>query len=104
MRLQGRPLSAVDRSIGHRRRYCARSLTEVVRASGLEKDQVVFGNPGAIAGWMLNGMVLRRPTLPSGPVTHYARMKPWIRMLERPVERFTGLNLVLVARKAGSIR
>ena len=63
----------IDRGLSHYRRYRAVDLRRLAELSGLELVRSRHFNPVGIAGWWLNGKVLRRDSLPAGQLRAYGK-------------------------------
>jgi len=80
--------SSLDRNLSHFRRYRRADLQRLAAESGLELVRSRYFNPVGIAGWWLNGKVLRRDTLPVGQLRAYGR---WAVSLSALVDRLNPL-------------
>ncbi len=91
--------SAVDKAVGHCRRYSRAELVAKVEAAGLVIRETYFSNFFGIFGWWVNCFVLRRTTLNEDSVKLYALIKCVIWPIEALLEKFTGLSVVIVAER-----
>lgn len=91
--------SNIDKAVGHYRRYEATKLKETL-AKNFEIQECTFGNSLGVFGWYLNGVLLKRQTLSKGLLTFYSFFKPFLRPVEAVLERFMGLNILVVCSKA----
>jgi len=99
----------LDESVGHFRRYSRNELIEKMQQAGFTVDRAFYGNALGILGWVIQGLFLKRDTLSSSQIRLYSLLKPLIRIIERPLESFTGLSLVVMctvptAQKQPSLR
>jgi SAM-dependent methyltransferase len=83
----------LDRAVGHYRRYGRSQLRRVMGAAGFCETRVWAFNMLGIAGWCINGSVLRRELPPAEHVDHFNRLVPAVRVLERWVRPPIGLSL-----------
>ena len=90
--------SAVDKAVGHFRRYTPRSIASALETSGFTPLHHSFGNPLGILGWLFYSVLLQRSELPMSQLRLYAFVKPLIRLIEKPLEQVMGINLVVVAK------
>ena len=90
---------AVDRSVGHERRYNRRLLRSRLHGVGLEPVELRYVNPVGAAGWLVSSRMLGRNQVPTGPLRLYDALVPILRPLDRLPLPF-GLSLWAVARKA----
>jgi glycosyltransferase involved in cell wall biosynthesis len=89
--------SPVDKAIGHFRRYSRNDLCHKIDRAGLGVRDVSFGNFFGIFGWIINGLILKKSEISSGSLRLYAVLKPFLRPFESLLERYFGLNLIVVA-------
>jgi SAM-dependent methyltransferase len=87
-----------DRALGHYRRYSSRALRGLLVERGFAVDRVWHFNPVGIAGWFLNGYLLRKRILPAGQMRLLDRSVPLLRALQR-LNPPIGISLIAVARK-----
>lgn len=92
--------SAMDRLVGHHRRYTAGTLRAVLEKAGLAVERVEYadslGFPASLAYRMLGGSGVLQPT----SVAAYDRFVfPASRALDRLLRRWIGKNVFAVARK-----
>jgi glycosyltransferase involved in cell wall biosynthesis len=95
----GRTLyGALDRGVGHQRRYDKGELVEKLTAAGFAVEEVSFQNRAAKLAWWLNSRVMRRSALPAAQSKIFDRLVPLFRALEgeRPG---SGLSLIAIGRK-----
>jgi glycosyltransferase involved in cell wall biosynthesis len=88
---------ALDRGIGHLRRYDADELVAKLRGAGFEIEDIGYQNRLSRIVWRMNSLLGRRE-LPAAQSRFFDRLVPLLRMFEgeRPA---TGLSLVAVGRK-----
>jgi len=89
---------SLDIALGHHRRYTPATLTECLRAGGLNPGHPRYINLLGLAGWMLNGRILRRTVLPVRGVSLFERLIPLVRLEDR-VNLPIGLGLCTHAIK-----
>lgn len=92
---------AIDRSVGHERRYSRRSLLSLLDRTGFEPADVRYVNPLGALGWLVSSRLLRRPQVPAGPLRAYDRLVPALQLLDRLPLPF-GLSVWAVARRAAA--
>jgi SAM-dependent methyltransferase len=90
-----------DRSYGHFRRYDRQMMHALARTIDATTEKFSYFNAIGITGWMLNGMLLRRKTLPQIQTKLYDRTIPFIRGVEKVVKMPFGLSIFAVLRKNG---
>jgi 2-polyprenyl-3-methyl-5-hydroxy-6-metoxy-1,4-benzoquinol methylase len=88
---------AIDRAIGHHRRYTRAELTAKLGHAGFAVDEARYFNVLGVAGWFVNARLLKRRTVPGVQ----ARVNDWLVPLLRAEQRFHppfGMSLLVVAR------
>ncbi len=88
--------SSLDRVLGHHKRYTKAELADALRAVGFDGVSIAPFNHVGTPGWLLNGKILRRRTLPRLQMKLLNVLLPAI----RPIDRFLpwpALSLVAVA-------
>jgi glycosyltransferase involved in cell wall biosynthesis len=92
---------ALDRGVGHQRRYDKDELVNKLTAAGFAVEDVSFQNRAAKLAWWLNSRVFRRSGLPAAQSKIFDRLVPLFRALEgeRPG---SGLSLIAIGRKPES--
>lgn len=90
------PLDAND---GHFRRYERADLEEKLRTAGFSVIHQSCFNLFGIAGWFLNGTILRRKDLPAGQMGLFNKVAPLLFWLENLVGPPVGLSLLAVGAK-----
>jgi SAM-dependent methyltransferase len=89
--------NALDRELGHFRRYTRNSLTEVLSGEGLRVEAMEFFNAAAIGGWWMAGSVLRMDKIKKGPLGLYNSLVWMVRLVDKVVGRRIGLSIIAVA-------
>lgn len=89
---------SIDREVGHYRRYSRRELEEKLRATGFRIRKIQHFNAAGIPGWLLNGRLLKRKTLPLFQVKVFNLLLPLLK-LEGLLRLPFGLSLVAVAER-----
>ncbi len=88
---------SMDREVGHHRRYGRHGLMQLVADAGFHVDRMRALNPFGVAGWVLNGQLLRRTGVPEVQLRIYDRIAPVLAAIERRWEPPVGLSLFCVA-------
>lgn len=92
--------SALDRQVGHFRRYLRPGLVRLVEQAGLQPVRARYFDIAGILPWYVN-FVLLGNSIGGASVSAYDRLVvPLMRRVERLLPPFIGKNIVLVARKA----
>lgn len=90
--------SDLDRNLGHHRRYEKDSLEQLFKDTGFEIEVIRPFNFMGLLGWVLNGKVLKRRTLPTGQLRMYQMLSPAIIAAERMFGRSMGLSYLVIAK------
>ena len=94
-----RPLyGAIDRAIGHHRRYERAEIGHKLRQAGFQVEELRFFNTLGIAGWYLNSCVFKRQTVPSFQARINDFLVPLLRF-EKHLQLPWGMSLLAVGRK-----
>ena len=88
--------SAMDRHVGHVRRYRRRALIELVEEAGFVVDRCRFVDSLGFVAGLVYRLLGRSGTLSTGAVASYDRVFPISRALDHLVDRWVGKNLVLL--------
>ncbi|MEK7388707.1 MAG: class I SAM-dependent methyltransferase [Elusimicrobiota bacterium] len=89
----------LDSSDGHFRRYEKLELRSLMKDAGFLLEHEARFNFFGIAGWWINGTLLRRKDLPEGQMGIFDRAAPWLFRLERLFGPPAGLSLLCVGVK-----
>ncbi|HEX9161961.1 MAG TPA: glycosyltransferase [Thermoanaerobaculia bacterium] len=92
---------ALDRGIGHQRRYDREELVDKLTRAGFEVENASYQNRLAKLAWQLNSTLLGRRELPSGQSRLFDYLVPLLRTFEGENPR-TGLSLIAAGRKSGA--
>jgi SAM-dependent methyltransferase len=90
---------SMDRTIDHYRRYSRAEISHKLEAAGYRVLTCESVNIAGIAGWYLNGRVLKRPTVPSIQAKVFDSIVPLQATIERALKPTIGLSLIVVAEK-----
>ncbi|MGF1468941.1 MAG: class I SAM-dependent methyltransferase [Sandaracinaceae bacterium] len=88
----------MDRNLAHHRRYTRRSLRALMTQAGLRVDRLEAMNLLGLAGWFVNGRILRRAAPDPVQVKAFDRLVPLVRLEDRRPPPI-GLGLVVHAQK-----
>ncbi|HTY18299.1 MAG TPA: bifunctional glycosyltransferase/class I SAM-dependent methyltransferase [Myxococcota bacterium] len=94
---------AIDRAIGHYRRYRSEELREKLAKAGFSLERSEPMNAIGIPGWWLNSVVLRRRSVPGLQARINDWLTPWLRLESRLRLPF-GMSLLAVAAPADEKR
>jgi glycosyltransferase involved in cell wall biosynthesis len=88
----------IDEAIGHHRRYERDALVRLLDEVGLQVETRMHVNATSIPGWVLNGKLLKRRSVPGMQARIANRLVPVYR-LERKLNLPFGLSVIAVARR-----
>ncbi|HOX45816.1 MAG TPA: bifunctional glycosyltransferase/class I SAM-dependent methyltransferase [Myxococcota bacterium] len=91
-------MSAMDRELGHHRRYDRGALRAALEAAGLELESLEQFNSLAILGWLVNARLLGRKDLGKLQLKAYDSLVPALKRVESTLS-LPGISLVAVGRK-----
>ncbi len=89
--------NALDKELGHFRRYTKESLGRVLSGEGLRVEAMEFFNAAAIGGWWMAGSVLRMDKIKKGPLNLYNSLVGMMRLVDKVVGKRIGLSIIAVA-------
>jgi SAM-dependent methyltransferase len=92
---------SMDRVLGHWRRYSKKGLVEQLAREGFVVETAFSMNKPGVLGWWMNGKVLGRKTLGKLQMKLFNVLVPLFRLAD-PLLPWTGLSLVVVARKGAT--
>ncbi|MEO8376189.1 MAG: glycosyltransferase [Candidatus Sumerlaeota bacterium] len=90
--------TAVDRVLGHHRRYTKKELRGKLEAEGFAVEKCFGFNRVGGFGWWFSGKVLRKKTLSTGQMTLFELAMPLVKLLEQ-IPFFSHNSLIAIARK-----
>jgi SAM-dependent methyltransferase len=91
---------ALDRALGHQRRYTPATLTALLQGAGLVCERPAYMNFFGLLGWLASGRLLRRQSLPPSQVAAFERLTALFRLEDR-VRLPIGLGIHVAAQKPG---
>jgi SAM-dependent methyltransferase len=89
---------AIDRVVGHERRYTIDGLRRLLEQARLVPELVRYVNPVGAVGWFVVSRVAKTEVVPARPLRLYDRFVPILRALDRAHLPF-GLSVWAVARR-----
>jgi 2-polyprenyl-3-methyl-5-hydroxy-6-metoxy-1,4-benzoquinol methylase len=88
-----------DKELGHYVRYNNHSLGQLLRKAGLEVIHQQYFNAVGIAGWIMNGHILRKKLIPRKQLLLFDRLMPVVKMVDAITFHKIGLSVIAVGRK-----
>ncbi|MBI4518023.1 MAG: methyltransferase domain-containing protein [Deltaproteobacteria bacterium] len=90
---------SMDAADHHLRRYRRHELELAITAAGFSLRRTAYMNMLGVAGWYLNGVVLRRRLLPARQLGLFDRLVPLLRKLEGAIGPPFGQSIIAVAER-----
>lgn len=90
---------AIDRAIGHYRRYDKDAMAELLDSVGFVPVKQKYINALGALGWFVSGRLFRNATPPSGQLRVFNRLVPLLKAFERAIPVPFGISLMTVAAK-----
>jgi len=94
--------SPLDEALEHVKRYSPHDLAASLAAAGFAVETIFDFNRIGVPGWLVNGKLLRRLTVPKTQLKLYDSLV-WLWRWLDPVFPWHGLSLIAVARRPGPI-
>jgi 2-polyprenyl-3-methyl-5-hydroxy-6-metoxy-1,4-benzoquinol methylase len=88
-----------DEELGHYRRYTARTLRQLQEGAGLTIIHQQYFNAAGIAGWVIDGGLLRKRLIPRKQLMVFDKLMPIIKFVDRISFHSIGLSTICVGRK-----
>lgn len=95
--------SALDRSLGHYRRYTSGQLIRLVTESGYESQKKFYFNFLGVFAW-LYGKLFRLKTIPPRNMGFYNKLVPVAKTLDGITFKKAGLSIIIVAKKNNQLK
>jgi len=94
---------AMDRELGHFRRYRGSELRSLLTDAGFEVDRILDHNFFGIIGWLISGKLMGKKALSNGDIRRFDRLVPILRHLDPLlVPIFGGISLIAICRHGGN--
>jgi SAM-dependent methyltransferase len=87
---------AMDRAMGHVRRYTLRSLRAAFAEAGLKPQVGHYMNMVGVFGWWWHGRVRRKATIPESATMTFDRLVPFLSAVERLLPVLFGQSVLVV--------
>ncbi|WEK37095.1 MAG: methyltransferase domain-containing protein [Candidatus Pseudobacter hemicellulosilyticus] len=91
--------NSFDTELGHFKRYTARTLKQLLAGQQLEVIHSQYFNVMGMAGWFVNGGILKKKMIPAGQLKLYNSLVPAFRLLDRVTFNSMGLSVIAIGRK-----
>lgn len=88
----------IDKLVGHYRRYTKESMRQLTESTRLETRNFFYGNAIGILGWLVFAKLLKCYTISDGSLRLYKFIKLAFGPIERFIEKYTGLSLIVVTQ------
>jgi glycosyltransferase involved in cell wall biosynthesis len=94
--------TAVDKALGHYRRYTREELVTKMRNAGFDVVQSMGFNRLGSLGWFVSGKLLGRTTLSAGQMKLYEWLLPFAKLIER-IGILPPLSVIAIGRKPAAV-
>lgn len=91
--------NSLDHELGHFRRYSRREVIMKLKSYSFEILYIDFFNISGIAGWFINGNILKRRLLSQKQIKIFNKFVPIFLRLEKVIPSFIGLSIIAVGEK-----
>ena len=89
----------LDEAVGHHRRYLPSTLKAAIEPNGFEVVHLTWMNLVGIPGWIVNGRILGKRSLPPLQLRVFDAIAPTMARLESQLRLPVGMNLFAVASR-----
>jgi 2-polyprenyl-3-methyl-5-hydroxy-6-metoxy-1,4-benzoquinol methylase len=91
--------NSFDKELEHFRRYTGKTLTKLFEEERFEIIHKQYFNAAGIAGWYINGSILKRKLIPEDQMRVFDALVPLFKLADRLVVNSFGLSVIHVGRK-----
>jgi len=92
--------NAIDKAIGHRRRYSKRDVIEKILQTDFKIKKIFYFNFLSIAGWYINGTIFKSGIVSKRAASLLNLLTPVLKFIEhRIINNSIGISLVIVLKK-----
>lgn len=92
--------NSLDVALGHVRRYTTKELKKKAEDAGFRVKKVYYWNSLAIAGWYVNGNLMKKDEVNQGSARLYDKLVPLLRLIEKYfLHGVLGISAIVVAEK-----
>lgn len=91
--------NAFDTELGHFKRYTSRTLKQLLAGQQLEIIHSQYFNVVGMAGWFVNGSILKKKMIPAGQLKLYNSLVPAFRLVDTLSFHSMGLSVIAIGRK-----
>jgi SAM-dependent methyltransferase len=91
--------NSLDRHLGHYKRYSRRLLINLFAKAGLKVEECRYHNAAAIAGWWLDGSLLKKEKITPVKLRIFNRLVPLFKLVDKLATPMTGISLIISGTK-----
>jgi 2-polyprenyl-3-methyl-5-hydroxy-6-metoxy-1,4-benzoquinol methylase len=88
-----------DKELVHFRRYTKKTLTKLFESENLEIIHKQYFNAAGIAGWYLNGSLLKKKLIPEEQMKIFDKLVPVFKLADKVIGNSFGLSVIHVGKK-----
>jgi 2-polyprenyl-3-methyl-5-hydroxy-6-metoxy-1,4-benzoquinol methylase len=93
--------NAFDKELVHFRRYNKTTLTKLFQDENLEIIHKQYFNAAGIAGWYINGSLLKKKLIPEDQMQLFDKLVPAFKITDKLIGNRFGLSVIHVGKKTG---
>lgn len=90
-----------DKELVHFRRYTKKTLTKLFEDENFQIIHKQYFNAAGIAGWYINGSLLKRRLIPGDQMKIFDKLVPLFKLGDKLIINRFGLSVIHVGRKTG---
>ncbi|MBO9573610.1 MAG: class I SAM-dependent methyltransferase [Chitinophagaceae bacterium] len=91
--------NSFDEELVHFRRYTKKTLTKLFEDENLEIIHKQYFNAAGIAGWYINGSLLKKKLIPEDQMKIFDKLVPAFKLADKLIINRIGLSVIHVGRK-----
>lgn len=91
---------AIDKKVGHYRRYSKKHLTETLQNAGQRVERIFFFNRASAPFWFFKGRILRKEIIERGDIKAVERILPILKAFDWLFPLPFGQSIIAISKKA----
>ena len=91
--------NSFDKELVHFRRYTKKTLTKLFEDENFEIIHKQYFNAAGIAGWYVNGSILKKKLIPEDQMKLFDKLVPAFKLVDKLIANQAGLSVIHVGRK-----
>ena len=90
-----------DEELGHFVRYTSKTLPQLLKDGGLSVIHDQYFNAAGIAGWMINGKLLKKKIIPKAQLQLFDKLIPAMKLVDVITFHRIGLSVIAIGQNTG---